>query len=603
MTLEQLYTSGVGRVLDRAFSKVGGLAPLSSIGHLWTLWGGVFIVCIVGCDLGKKQNGPDTNLTKKQPSEAAAATALNVSFVDVTKSWGIDSTYTNGEESDQYSIAESLGGGVGAIDYDNDGRVDLYFPSGGAIEFGKPLTGIPSKLFRNLGDKFSDVSVLTGAAEVGFYSHGVSSADVDSDGFADILLTGYYGIQLLMNCGDGTFKDATDSSNLLPVQWTTSSGWGDFDADGHVDLYVASYVNWSWENNPRCGGGGKDSRDVCTPQSFPGLDDLLFWNNGDGTFTRDTGSAGLVKEGKGLGVIVFDVNYDSKPDIYVANDTTNNFLYLNQGNRTFKEIGVISATAFDNMGVPNGSMGLAIFDHDDDQKCDLFVTNYERETFAVYNNDGKGNFRHISEKTGITALGKLLVGFGTMSGDFALSGREDLVVANGHVMRFPANGNRKQEPLYIQNRPDRKLSRVMFDPGSFFGSKICSRGVIGPDLNADGKLDLVFSNLNEPAVVLENTTQTNGTWVGVRLIGTISNRDAIGALVELQTDKQKRSRQVIGGGSYLSQGPYQLHFGIPSGETIKSFKITWPNGESVEIPAREANKIYTAVEKQENSNA
>jgi hypothetical protein len=224
------------------------------------------------------------------------------------------------------------------------------------------------------------------------------------------------------------------------------------------------------------------------------------------------------------------------------------------------------------------------------------VTNYERETFAVYHNDGRGNFRHISEKTGITALGRLLVGFGTISGDFGLTGREDIVVANGHVMRYPGNENRKQEPLYIQNRPDRKLARVMFASDSFFSEKVCGRGVIAPDLNSDGKLDLVFSNVNEPAVVLQNSSEEVGNWVGLKLIGTHSNRDAIGALVELETDKRTLVRQIIGGGSYLSQGPYQLHFGIPQGETMKRFRITWPQGNREVLEIAEGGKVYLAIE-------
>lgn len=548
----------------------------------------------LGCENDK--NSPDPSSLTQNATADVAAKPTQVRFADITKASSVDSTYHNGEEAGQYSIVESLGGGVASIDYDLDGRFDLMFPMGGTIEFEKPLTGQPSKLYRNHDSTFADVSALSNVAGIGFYSHGVSSADVDADGFPDLLVTGYYGIQLLMNCGDGTFRDATEHAALNPVKWQTSSGWGDFDNDGNVDLYVAGYVDWSWANNPRCGGGGKDSRDVCTPQSFPGLTDTLYWSNGDGTFTRDEGKNGLVPEGKGLGVIVFDVNYDSKPDIYVANDTTNNFLFLNLGNRQFKEIGVISATAFDNMGVPNGSMGLAIFDYDNDQKCDLFVTNYERETFAVYRNDGKANFRHISERTGITALGKLLVGFGTTSGDFALTGREDLVVANGHVMRFPSNGNREQEPLFIQNRPGGKLVRVNFDPNDFFSKKICGRGVISPDLNRDGKLDLVFSNVNEPAVVLQNETETQGAWLTLRLVGRKSNRDAIGTVVELETDKRKMSRQVIGGGSYLSQGPYQLHFGVPAGDKIESLKITWPSGQTESLDVTEMNRVYLIEE-------
>lgn len=549
----------------------------------------------LGCtDKSNPTETPSKNSNNQSLAEPNAV--IKVDFADITKQSMLKSTYDNGEKSEQYSIAESLGGGVGSIDYDNDGRSDLFFPAGGQIELNQPLSGLPSKLFRNLGQEFVDVSVFASVDLIPFYSHGVTSADVDNDGFSDILVTGYGGIQLLLNCGDGTFRDGTAFAKLAPIHWATSSGWGDFDADGNVDLYVTQYCNWSWSNNPKCSGGGKDKRDVCTPQSFSGIDDVLFWNNGDGTFTRDSGTAGLLAEGKGLGVIVFDVNYDSKPDIYVANDTTNNFLYLNLGGRKFKESGVISATAFDNMGVPNGSMGLAVFDYDNDQKCDLFVTNYERETFAVYRNDGKANFRHVSERTGITALGRLFVGFGTTSGDFSLNGREDLVVANGHVMRYPNNGTREQEPLYIQNRADGKLVRGKFDPASFFAGKICGRGVIATDLNTDGKLDLVFSNVNEPAIVLRNETATNGNWISLNLVGVQSNRNAIGAKIELETTARILSRQVIGGGSYLSQGPYHVHFGIPAGESVKSCQVEWPSGLKQSVSVAELNRGYLIVE-------
>lgn len=530
-------------------------------------------------------------------------TKTKVSFVEVLKDVGIESTYLNGEEANQYAYVEFLGGGVASLDYDLDGRIDLFFPKGGKVEKGRSLSGIPSKFFRNLWPAAVDVSQQSFTAEIGFYSHGVTAADANSDGFPDLFVTGFQGVLLLINCGDGTYIDATDGAAFGPIDWASSSGWGDFDNDGYVDLYVSQYVDWSWDKNPQCRGGGNVERDLCTPQDFNGLQDLLFWNNGDGSFTRETEKAGLVKEGKGLGVIAFDANHDSRIDIYVANDTTNNFLYLNQGGRRFNEAGVISGTAFDNMGISNGSMGLAILDFNDDQKCDLFVTNYERETFAVYQNDGKANFRHVSDRTGINALGKMLVGFGTVSGDFSLSGREDLVVANGHVMRYPVNNNRKQEPLYIENRVDKKLVRIMFEPDSFFGKKYCSRSVIAPDLNTDGKLDLVFANVNEPAVLLENTTETKGNWVVLKLIGTSSNRDAIGALVELETDKRKLVRQVFGGGSYLSQGPYELHFGVPTGEAIKRLKITWPNGGRTETPVDEVNRIYSIVEQENDGQA
>jgi hypothetical protein len=241
-------------------------------------------------------------------------------------------------------------------------------------------------------------------------------------------------------------------------------------------------------------------------------------------------------------------------------------------------------------------MGLAIFDLDFDNKPEIFVTNYERETFAVYRNEGLGTFRCISERTGITALGTLLVGFGTTSGDFNCNGREDLIVANGHVMRHPRNDNLRQDPLYIANVGNGRLQKLSFDPPSYFAKKHTGRGVVAADLNNDGLLDLVFSHTNEPAGILINRSPTEGVGVGLKLIGTRSNRDAIGASVILKTTAGEQLRQVIGGGSYLSQGTYQLHWGVPKGVRPIAFEITWPDGAKQTVEAVEPGKVVTVIE-------
>lgn len=568
-----------------------------------------------GCRRGDPQQQPTTGVA--EAPLANTSQAWQVAFAEITSDVKLAATYRNGEGSDNFSLVESLGGGVAVLDFDLDGRPDLYFPGGGQITANQPLAGLPGSLWQSRPDgTFRDVTEPAGVDLADLYTHGVAVADIDADGFPDLLVTGYGGVRLFRNCGDGTFVEQSAQLGIESPHWSSSAAFGDFDGDGLVDLYLVHYVDWSWENHPRC-SGRPHGRDVCTPQHFDGLTDRIFWNQGDGTFQAADESAGLVEGGKGLGVIALDVNHDATLDIYVANDTTNNFLYLNQGERRFVESGVVCGTALDHFGIPNGSMGLATFDYDGDQLPDLFVTNFENETFAVYRNAPGANFRSVSERSGITALGTLLVGFGVVSGDFNLNGLEDLVISNGHVLRYPPNDNLRQPPLYIGNDGQGRLSRLAFPDNSYFASKQLGRGVVAVDLSGNGRLDLVFTHTNQPAAILENrspSTQrhaerddytpaalenrppSTGGWIGLRLIGRKDNRDAIGARATLTTDSTDMLRHVYGGGSYLSQGPYTLHWGIPPGDEPRRLEITWPDGRQQQIADPEPGKLLTVVQ-------
>jgi enediyne biosynthesis protein E4 len=546
-----------------------------------------------GC--GKKDSVSVSSM--KTAGETSELIHRRATFDDVTAKSGIDSVYDNGEDVGIHSIVESLGGGVGLFDFDADGLDDIYFPGGGTFIPNQPLPGRAGSLFRNAGEfRFQSVAPLARADKAVFYSHGCAMADFDADGFADFVVTGYGGLQLFRNQGDGTFEELSRDHGMTDSQWSSSAAWADFNSDGLLDLFVTNYVDWSWDKNPPCAAPTGDGREVCSPQDFNPLLDLIYFNNGDGSFRAASEETGINVPGKGLGVVALDANGDSAIDIYVANDTTNNLLYLNDGSGTFRESGVISGTAFDQRGVSNGSMGLAVLDYNNDLLPDVWVTNYENETFALYHNDSGGMFRCLTEGTGVTAIGTLYVGFGTVAADFTRSGHEDIVVSNGHVMRYPVYSPIAQEPIYLNNSGTGKLSRQSFDDKSYFSKGHRGRGVVTSDLDQDGKLDLVFSHVNEPASLLQQTTALSGAWLAFKLIGTTSNRDAIGARVILETDKRKMLRMISGGGSYLSQNPYLVNFGIPNDEEAVSARIEWPNGDSEIVAIESANQVLRIVQ-------
>jgi hypothetical protein len=564
------WLSTVQHAPHRNARRIDRARRLLAIG-LASLW-------IAGCDRSGK--APFDGGAIERPSSTTDSASPPVTFDDVTTASGVESTYDNGEAAGIRSIVESLGGGLGICDFDADGHADLFFPGGGRFVVDQPLPGLPNTLWRNLGAmKFASVADAAKAAEAAHYTHGCAMADYDADGFPDILVTGYGGLQLYHNQGDGSFQEVAIESGMTDDQWSTSAAWGDFDNDGNVDVFITHYVDWSWSKNPRCAApAGQAGGEVCSPQDFKPLLDMIYFSNGDGTFRGVAEQCGIAEAGKGLGVVAVDVDNNNGLDVYVANDTTNNLLFMNDTQGQFRESGVISGTALDQRGVSNGSMGLAVLDYNNDLRSDIWVTNYENETFALYHNDADGMFRCVTESTGITSIGTLYVGFGTVAADFSRSGFEDLVVSNGHVMLYPTYSTIQQNALYLRNNGRGKLDQVQFPPDSYFASKRRGRGVVTGDLDGDGKLDLAFSHVNQPAAILKQTTALDGDWVAIRLIGTAANRDAIGARVTLETESQTMLRTVIGGGSYLSQNPYDVWFGVPGGDTVKGATIQWPDG-------------------------
>lgn len=547
------------------------------------------LCCIAGCTSGKPK-----------PAESVDADVVpQYAFHELGGQTTILPAYENGESGRAYSIVESLGGGCGVLDFDRDGRWDIWLPGGGLLDgAAETITGLPSALFRSLspGGEFVDASAGARIDALDYYTHGCSVADVDSDGFPDVLVSGYGGLQFFHNQGDGTFRECAQSIGLTDRQWSTSTGFADFNGDGHVDLYVTHYVDWSWENNPRCRSAPPDPlEDVCTPSRFTGLNDTLYLSNGDGTFVDASETVGLVPEGKGLGVIIADLDHDADVDIYVANDTTENFLYLNDSQAQFEEVGLVSGTSLDHRGTPNGSMGLAVLDYDGDLLPDIWVTNYENETFSMYRNMQHGNFLCVTESTGITALGTLYVGFGTSAADIDLDGDEDIIVSNGHVQQHPGSSTVAQQALLLLNDGRGRLIRKQLPSSEYFSTQHRGRAVVSVDFNHDGMLDLLFRHVASPPAILLNQSERQGNWLTMQLVGKTSNRDAIGAWVELKAGDRSLIRHVVGGGGYLSQAPYTLHWGLADAETA-SASVHWPDGQVQEVDALTVNNSHLVIQ-------
>jgi hypothetical protein len=514
-------------------------------------------------------------------------------FRDITASSGIHFRYRNGVEAGQLSILESLGGGVALLDFDGDGKLDIFLPGGGFFE-GENIRGRPCKLYRNLGDNhFADVSDRLHIAGDWLYSHGAAVGDYDRDGWPDLLLTGWGRLALFHNEPVDTndppkgrqFVDVTLKAGLTAGSWSSSAGWADFDGDGYPDLYVCYYVNWSFANHPLCG----QPPDICPPKVFDGLPHKLLRNNGDGTF-RDVSSEAELRPGgpdasKGLGVLLVDINGDGKPDIYVANDTADSFLYVNRcepGRFHFEERGLVSGTARDGSGSPNGSMGVAAADYDGSGRPSLFVSNYENELHALYRNDCRDDrivFEHVSRPAGLAALGRDTVGWGAGFFDLDHRGWEDLFVATGHAVYHPPRrgGDPRQRPILLRNQGG-TFADISHRGGAYFRATHPARGAALGDLDNDGRIDLVISHLNEPVVLLHNEVATDHHWLGVELVGR-DNADVVGARLILECGGRKQTRFAMGGGSYASSSDRRHVFGLGEAKKIDRLTVIWPNGE------------------------
>ncbi len=554
----------------------------------------------VGCNGGESDPTGHSAAGHTSSSSTGTTRDINVDpphFVEIAKQSGVDFTYHNGEEAGHFSILESLGGGLAAVDYDLDGRDDLYIAGGGEFGPEKEVLGLPCGLYRNRRKwEFDEVTSQAHAEGGSHYSHGICRGDYDNDGFPDLLVTGYGGVELLHNLGDGTFESMAEMAGLTDELWSSSAAWGDLNGDGHLDLYLAHYVNWSFENDPFCGTGVPDQREVCPPKSFDGLPDTLYFSNGDGTFRDVSSEAGLNTDGKGLGVVVADLDLDGDLEVYVTNDTVANFLYGNNGDGTITDCSLNSGTGRNDRGMPEGSMGVDLYDHNLDGLPDLWVVNYESESAALYENEGNLFFRHVSQPMGINAVGSLFVGWGTCCFDVERDGDEDMFVSNGHVIRYPVNAPLRQTPLLFRNSPGGAFANVAPAVEGYLSEPHMGRGAAAADFDNDGDVDLAVSHTNEPVALLSNETPSEGGWLNVDLIGTTSPRDAVGAVVRVITPNGEFVRHWKGGGSYASTNSRRLFFGLGIAEQIDSVKITWPSGIEQTVASPKLNSLLQIIE-------
>jgi hypothetical protein len=525
-------------------------------------------------------------------------------FEDVTAKAGI--TFSHASSQDKRYIFESMSGGVIILDYDRDGWPDIYFTNAPTIDMA--LAGETSRgiLYRNNHDgTFTDVTQKAGLTK-GCLAMGGAVGDYDNDGWPDLYITCLGGNILYHNNGDGTFTDVTAKAGVADGRWSAGAAFGDYDGDGYVDLMVANYVDFHLDDLPQFGSApyckyrGVDVQ--CGPRGLKGAGDALFHNNGDGTFTDVSKQAGVNDPNGyyGLGVIWADFNGAGRPDIYIANDSTPNFLYRNLGNGKFEEVGFESGTALSNDGSEQASMGIAVGDYNHTGRPSLYVTNFENENDDLYRNDGDGNFSEESFPSGLAIASLPWVKWGTAFVDLDNDGWLDLITASGHV--YPQMDTIASDPGYRQpkilslNQADGTFCDASGQAGPALEEKRVSRGLAVADLFNDGNMDVVVNDLDGSPMVLKNRGIPGRHWVSFELAGTKSNRLALNARVKVIAGGMTQTDEVHSGGSYLSQNDLRLHFGLSSAAKIDSVEIHWPSGAVDHIGSLPADKYYSVLE-------
>ncbi len=529
------------------------------------------------------QSAPRDSIFQPDLGKQSVAAENHLHFVDVAQDTGLDFVYRNGEQGESLMV-ESTGGGVGVLDFDCDGRADIFFNQGGDPQ--KPHAGnSPVALFRRLPDAtWVNIAADAGLGDYG-YGQGIAIGDYNADGFEDVYLTNVGANVMLRNQGDGTFVDATGETGTAGAgtgsRWSSSAAFSDLSGDGLVDLFVCNYTDYDPLHPILCRNGKGENR-ICHPREMDALPNECFINHGDGTFSEQAGRLGLVGPGsKSLGVVIADFDVDGDPDVYVANDTTANFLFLNDGNRHFQERALLRGCAVSGDGLFQASMGLAIGDYDRNGFLDIYSTHYYDESNTLYRNLGPKGFQDVTARLGLHVPTLHVLAFGTVMHDFDLDGWQDLFVTNGHVENYVDNPIHRMPPQLFSFDGTRWIERSK-EAGEFFSGEYVGRGVASLDFDDDGDLDVVVAHQNSPAALLRNDSD-RGHYVKLRLIGRESPREGTGARVVVKADDLTLHQQQYGGGSFASTYQPILVFGLGDQAGPCDVEVYWPSGKTSQL--------------------
>ncbi len=539
------------------------------------------------------------------PSAKTEAPPVAGNFVDTTQAAGVNFTGVASHTSKKYLI-ETMGSGVALFDYDNDGRLDLFFVNGAPLADPTLPGTVPEKasakdwnrLYHQRPDgTFEDVTQKAGLQGVG-YGMGVAAGDYDNDGFEDLYVTAYGGNHLYHNNGNGTFTDVTSQSGTGGSGWSTSAAWVDLDNDGLLDLVVLRYVKWDF-NDVWCGEHREGYRSYCHPDIFPAIAPLVFHNDGNGKFTEVAEQVGMGKPGKGLGLAIADFDRDGKVDIAVANDSMLEFLYHNKGNGTFEEMGLPAEISVDGDGRTYAGMGIDFEDFNNDGLPDLVITNLANQRYALYSNNGDLSFTYDSYLSGIARMSQLHSGWGIHFLDYDNDGLKDLLVSQGHDLDNVALNSPQihyREPMLLARNTGRGFVDVSDRSGSVFQVPWVGRGMAVGDIDNDGRVDAVVTTNGGAAHILSNRTVTTNHWLTLALVGTRSNRDGIGAEIKLTSPRGSQYVTVSTAGSYLSSNDKRAHFGLGPDAAATEIEVHWPSGIVQKLADVKADQVLVVKE-------